>query len=306
MVLFIYQNTDSVTFIGTETLAAIIPSLIYTTDDAIDRFHPENRKCYQDSEFDLPNLRYADGYRYSHNNCLYQAVIENTIKNCSCLPSFAQGRRKEDIELCRGKKLNCALKWINQLGNEEKPDLTKTRSTKNEELKCYQRCENQYETILSSSSLWPSEMFQLRTDLCYVMDKVASKICNDPAKQAIFHQSYGSKISCSQIGYVYNTLGLCKNTKYPSYATLKNEDAKKVVKFMTEYAQDNFVILKMFINYPFYTKIMRDEDMTILSFIANTGGLLGLCLGMSFVSVFEIFYFIYNLLFQQCKRWLVN
>jgi Amiloride-sensitive sodium channel len=32
--------------------------------------------------------------------------------------------------------------------------------------------------------------------------------------------------------------------------------------------------------------------MTVITFVANTGGLLGLCLGMSFVSVFEALYFV--------------
>ena len=33
---------------------------------------------------------------------------------------------------------------------------------------------------------------------------------------------------------------------------------------------------------------MRDEKIPIISFVANTGGLLGLCMGFSLVSVFEI------------------
>ena len=68
----------------------------------------------------------------------------------------------------------------------------------------------------------------------------------------------------------------------------------KVSKFLLDYAKNNFAILKIFINYPFYTKMTRDQDMTFLSFIANAGGLLGLCMGLSFVSIFEIFYFCFD------------
>mgnify|MGYP001248349400 CR=1 FL=1 len=39
---------------------------------------------------------------------------------------------------------------------------------------------------------------------------------------------------------------------------------------------------------PVVTRIMRDEKIPIISFVANTGGLLGLCMGFSLVSVFEI------------------
>ena len=35
---------------------------------------------------------------------------------------------------------------------------------------------------------------------------------------------------------------------------------------------------------------MRDEKIPIISFVANTGGLLGLCMGFSLVSVFEIMF----------------
>ena len=41
----------------------------------------------------------------------------------------------------------------------------------------------------------------------------------------------------------------------------------------------------------FATKIVRDEKVTVTSFVANVGGLLGLCMGFSLVSVVEILYF---------------
>ena len=41
---------------------------------------------------------------------------------------------------------------------------------------------------------------------------------------------------------------------------------------------------------PVVTRIIRDEKIPIISFVANTGGLLGLCMGFSLVSVFEIMF----------------
>jgi hypothetical protein len=35
---------------------------------------------------------------------------------------------------------------------------------------------------------------------------------------------------------------------------------------------------------------MRDQKIPVIAFVANTGGLLGLCMGFSLVSLFEIFY----------------
>ena len=42
------------------------------------------------------------------------------------------------------------------------------------------------------------------------------------------------------------------------------------------------------------TQILKDEKTPVISFIANTGGLIGLCIGLSSVSVFEI-------IFHLCK-----
>ncbi len=62
----------------------------------------------------------------------------------------------------------------------------------------------------------------------------------------------------------------------------------------------------MYVRDPYYTKILRDKKMTIWQFIGgcgedmmekvincilgNTGGLIGLCLGFSFLSLVELVY----------------
>ena len=61
---------------GTENIAALTPSIIVTSQTAVDRFMPDDRGCYNDDEFDFPILKQASGYRYSMKNCLYEAVIE--------------------------------------------------------------------------------------------------------------------------------------------------------------------------------------------------------------------------------------
>jgi len=91
----------------------------------------------------------------------------------------------------------------------------------------------------------------------------------------------------TDLNYVYYSLQLCDSKQYPNVSLLANPTSQKVSNFLFGYVKNNFIILKIFINYPFYTKIKKDEDITVLAFIANTGGLLGLCLGLSFVSVFD-------------------
>jgi hypothetical protein len=46
----------------------------------------------------------------------------------------------------------------------------------------------------------------------------------------------------------------------------------------------------VYIKDPYYTSIKKDENIPFISFIGNAGGLLSLCMGLSFVSLFEILY----------------
>jgi hypothetical protein len=41
------------------------------------------------------------GRRYSIKNCLYEAVLQNIISNCSCMPSFVKKNPKK-IKICTG------------------------------------------------------------------------------------------------------------------------------------------------------------------------------------------------------------
>ena len=53
----------SIISIGTETLAAITPIRVVTSNISLTRFDPGRRGCYQEKEFQLPILNWAGGYR---------------------------------------------------------------------------------------------------------------------------------------------------------------------------------------------------------------------------------------------------
>ena len=73
------------------------------------------------------------------------------------------------------------------------------------------------------------------------------------------------------------------------------EDDEKMSKFLNEYARQYFAVLKIFLKDPYYTNIIRDRQITLTNFVGNTGGLVGLCLGLSFISIFEGVYHLFNL-----------
>ena len=74
---------------GTITQIATSINLINITSAALQKFTPKERKCWMDNEIILDGLDYSDGYRYTMNNCLYEATMQVAYKNCSCYPGNA-------------------------------------------------------------------------------------------------------------------------------------------------------------------------------------------------------------------------
>ena len=73
---------------GTETQINLKPTIISTTDNAIQQFTPSERNCYTDGEANLTHLRYDEGFRYEMNNCLIDEKIADIIWNCKCNPNL--------------------------------------------------------------------------------------------------------------------------------------------------------------------------------------------------------------------------
>ena len=95
---------------------------------------------------------------------------------------------------------------------------------------------------------------------------------------------------------VHESQGLCLNDTSPDQRLTKANPG--LVSFMSNYTKANILVLRMFIKDPIYTKISRDEAVSTLAFISTAGGLLGVCMGLSFVSIFEVIYRIFNFSFD--------
>ena len=70
-----------------------------------------------------------------------------------------------------------------------------------------------------------------------------------------------------------------------------------------QYAKQNLAVVNVYIKDPVVTRILRDEKIPVIAFVANTGGLLGLCMGFSLVSVFEIVYHACGTVRKKWKEW---
>ena len=78
---------------------------------------------------------------------------------------------------------------------------------------------------------------------------------------------------------------------------------KTLINELYKYGRKNLAFIHIFIQNPFITKIQRDVAMTFTNYVANTGGLLGLCLGFSFISVVEIFYWCCYCCQKSLRKW---
>ena len=85
-------------------------------------------------------------------------------------------------------------------------------------------------------------------------------------------------------------------------------------KAVARYAEDNLLVVRVrvfqyqsllaqvFLKDPYYQKMIRDRKMSGYGFFGAAGGVLGLCLGLSAMSVVEIFYHIFLFIIAICRR----
>ena len=277
-------------------LLSITPSFFSIAKSAKERFTPLERDCYLINEFKLPNLQVDGGYRYSITNCLYESAIQKVISNCSCFLSSSDYNVK-NLSICTGRKLRCALDWMSNLGSSIDPDLTIANDTFGHPLKCLQRCSLQTETVSGTLSTFPNKKtFYFSPEFCYVLQKI-SIICTKNITKQTFQTQVQMNNICGQVLEMNNTLKACSIKDKPDIDVIHSNP--QISEFLFDYAYNNLAVVNIFIKDPFYTRYIKNEQLTLLSFVANTGGLIGLCMGMSFISIFEIVYHLGNFLFAK-------
>ena len=192
---------------GTETLSAMTFTVLNTTEEALTAFTPLKRDCYTEKEFYLKYMNWADGFRYSMQNCLYESVLEHIIDHCKCVPAFAANFKlniKPMPTVCRGKDLTCAKEWMDNFGNPYTTiggvwyDLTIADT--NLPRTCKEKCEHQEQIIISTSAPYPSPMtFPYRQEFCLIMKKLAKRICKDGQRKKAFESRYSESMTCIKI-----------------------------------------------------------------------------------------------------------
>ena len=151
-------------------------------------------------------------------------------------------------------------------------------------------------------------LFSNRPEICSLTRKLL-KICQgwvDPIALGHFGQ-YGDELKikknvllsmypdmCHQLVDIFGDNATATNNitcNQVKQGLLEAGDPDKIFQLLHKYAKENLLWLNVYVKDAFATRIIRDERMTRISFVANVGGLLGLCMGFSLVSVAEILYF---------------
>ena len=97
---------------------------------------------------------------------------------------------------------------------------------------------------------------------------------------------------CNQIDYLKKTNGFCVDNEWQQ-TSANNQSDFDFTEFsatLTKYAKDNIAFVKLYMREPFAEVLQVSVKTTALDFISNIGGLMGLCMGFSLVTVAEILY----------------
>ena len=202
------------------------------------------------------------------------------------------------ITICTGKKLQCAKETAASIGSEER-DETKSRLEKIGNvsrpvlIKCLPLCEMQYIESEKSFAKYPQpHLFFYEPIFCEVGSHIWQNSCQNEDRRFFLDKSYPELCSSLKtFSEFFDKNGSCKEEDWPrNFMQKHGKPDITLSKAMYQYASENLAFVHVFIQSPYVTKIQRDVAMTMISYIANMGGLLGLCLGFSLISLIEILF----------------
>ena len=293
---------------GTETIIDIKPILTFTTDQAISKFSPDERGCFTKDEVRLNHLKRTTGYHYDLNNCIIDEGIRDIIWNCRCIPNFVRYEDTQEyfevFSYCTGKGLFCAnnrtklmgMKKISK-GNDivspealESPEIIGGIS-KPKSINCLPSCHFQDNYNQMSNAPYPQkQMFFYQKTFCDVASHVFQVTCLNEERRSLIEKPFPNMCHILiDFDRYFGTNSSC--TEWPKNFFEEFEEPISTLRDeLFEYGKQNLALIHVMIQSPYATKIKRDVAMTLTNYVGNTGGLLGLCLGFSFISFIEIIF----------------
>ena len=163
-----------------------------------------------------------------------------------------------------------------------------TNSTKS----CMAACHTtSYSNVMIGSSSFPNSAVLFQTkESCIIARKLLST-CRDARKSAL--ESWYPGL-CEQIEWLNKNNEFCLNNQW-NIILLKSKELDfnftKFTEYLTRYISENVAVVKVFMKEPFAEVLARNIHTTETDFVSDIGGLLGLSMGFSFVTLAEIMYY---------------
>ena len=273
--------------VGKSSQIAVMARIVRTSQDAKWRFEPEVRGCYFEDEIRMTNVNSDVGGRYEMANCLYQAGLDQVKNRCQCDPSpYNIGSNA-----CMGDKITCLKEIFKEMGKGTKVHDTLTNSTKT----CIAACATtSYSNVIVGSSSFPNpKTFMNTKESCIIAQKLVST-CSDARRLSLVAQYPNI---CDYISWLQDNKAFCSEFKW-NIELLANRNNTGTFNFLDfkktliEYASDNIAIIKVYMKEPFVEVLIRSVETSQVDFISSVGGLLGLCMGFSFVTVAEVLFYL--------------
>ena len=275
--------------------------------------NPEERDCYIKGEANLTHLTHLRGYEYSLDNCIVDQLILDIKWYCGCLPAFANewvdNLSLNGHRICFKNELNCAYRIMDSVTLETVDDTNITtislmknngpirNASRPSFMKCLPSCKTQkIENQMSTVDFPQRKNFFNKKKFCHVASHILQVTCKDEDRKYFLdmHQPKLCEVLESFDEFFGNT-STCKQwpRNYKTKYGYRYQDQNKTLKEeMFQYGSENLAFVQIMMQSPYVTKIKRDVAMTFTTYVGNTGGLLGLCLGCSFISLIEILFWI--------------
>ena len=207
---------------------------------------------------------------------------------------------------------------MDQIGEYREVEVVDSKTGKKGTARCLEACEDQQNEVAVTTSKLPNRQTMLKwTDFCTVMEKI-KKSCSHISKRIELDMQYPAM--CTLLLLKLNESHslprkgekseLCKKafsnfTIFWSARELKtdgvdNSSDEALLNEIFKYARQNLALVNIYIKPPVVKRIMRDERIPVIWFVANCGGILGLCMGFSIVTAFEVLHYLLRLIIHSC------
>jgi len=273
--------------VGTATEMGIATTVVETTDIAKSRFTPEERGCFFNDEIKMVNCNADVGCRYEFSNCLFEAYTDKVRSECECDTVFWSMPTADDV--CKGEKLNCVRNLIKQIGEFTEVLDLQTNTTRT----CIAACDTTYYTeVTPSAADFPSMETFLKTWESCIVGKKLVDTCND-FRRGPLEEAYPG--ICNLIKWIEDNDAFCKKDNVWDTLLLQSSpgefDYQLFRTLLARYARENVAVVNVFLNAPQTQILGVNEKTSIIDAVSSVGGLLGLFMGFTFVTVAEIIYF---------------